>query len=212
MAVPSSIADYLDRNGVSYSVMPHRVAYTAQEEAAAAHVPGREWAKPVVCMADDQPILAVLPADFLVDLERLRRALNAGSVRLATEAEFSRWYDDCEAGAMPPFGPLYGQRVLVDTSLTLDRDISFNAGSHREAIRMSYGDFERLVKPTVAEFGIGPIGADQPAALTDPVCGTAMDEHHLVARSEHQGQTYYFCSQRCKMEFDDNPYVYSRKP
>jgi Ala-tRNA(Pro) deacylase len=152
--VPASISGYLQRHGVTFSVVEHSLAYTAQEEAAATHVPGREWAKAVVCVIDDQPTLAVLPADHLVDLDRLREACGAKSVRLASEAEMQPLYSDCEVGAMPPFGPLYKQPVVVDTRLTSDPEIFFNAGSHREAIRMRYQDFEKLVKPTVADFGI----------------------------------------------------------
>jgi Ala-tRNA(Pro) deacylase len=154
MAIPSSISSYLERNGVSYSVVEHPVAYTAQQEAAATHVPAREWAKAVVCIVDDQPTLAVLPADLVVDFERFRTACGGASARLASEAELEPLYNDCEVGAMPPLGPLYKQPVLVERSLTSDPEILFNAGSHREAIRMRYQDFERLVKPTVAEFGV----------------------------------------------------------
>ena len=152
--VPASISRYLDRNGVKFSVVQHPIAYTAQEEAAATHVPGREWAKAVVCMVYDVPTLAVLPADHLVDLERFREACGAKSVRLANEAELLPLYSDCELGAMPPLGPLYKQPVMVDRSLTADPEIVFNAGSHRDAIRMRYRDFEDLVKPTVADFGV----------------------------------------------------------
>jgi Ala-tRNA(Pro) deacylase len=156
MAIPSSISSYLQRHGVRYSVLEHPIAYTAQEEAAATHVPGREWAKAVVCIVDNQPMLAVLPADYLVDFERVRTVCGGSTVRLATEAELRPLYSDCEVGAMPPLGPLYKQPVLVDKSLTADPEIVFNAGSHHEAIRMRYRDFEDLVKPIVAEFGIPP--------------------------------------------------------
>jgi len=152
--VPASISRYLERHGVTFSVVEHSVAYTAQEEAAAMHVPGREWAKAVVCMIDDQPTLAVLPADRLVDLDRLREACGARAARLAREAEFRPLYSDCEVGAMPPFGPLYKQPVVVERSLTSDPVILFNGGSHHDAIRMRYRDFEALVKPTIADFGM----------------------------------------------------------
>ena len=152
--VPASISHYLEQHGVKFSVLQHPVAYTAQEEAAVTHVPGREWAKAVVCIVDDVPTLAVLPADHLVDLDRFREACGARSVRLANEAELRPLYADCEVGAMPPFGPLYKQPVMVDKSLTADPEIVFNAGSHREAIRMRYRDFEDLVKPKVADFGV----------------------------------------------------------
>ena len=152
--VPASISHYLERNGVKFSVVQHPVAYTAQEEAAATHVPGREWAKAVVCIVDGVPTLAVLPADHLVDLDRFRDACGAKSVRLANEAELQPLYRDCELGAMPPLGPLYEQPVMVERSLTADPEIVFNAGSHRDAIRMRYRDFEDLVKPKVADFGV----------------------------------------------------------
>jgi Ala-tRNA(Pro) deacylase len=153
MAIPASISRYLEQHGVRFSVVEHTLAYTAQEEAAVTHVPGREWAKAVVCMVDDEPTLAVVPADHRVDLNRFREVCGARSVRLASEAELRPLYSDCELGAMPPFGPLYKQPVLVDESLTADPEILFNGGSHREAIRMRYRDFEDLVKPRVASFG-----------------------------------------------------------
>jgi Ala-tRNA(Pro) deacylase len=210
--IPVAISDYLDRHQASYSVRSHPTAYTAQEEAAAAHVPGREWAKTVVCMADDQPILAVLPAPLTVDLNRLRQTAHAHSIRLAHEREFSRLYQDCEPGAMPPFGPLYGQRVFVDKQLTTDPEVSFSAGSHHDAIRMPYREFERLVQPTVAEFALGSMSSPaRAAAVIDPVCGASLQRETAVVRSDYRGETYYFCSQSCKMEFDDNPYAYATK-
>jgi Ala-tRNA(Pro) deacylase len=151
--LPASISRYLEQHGVHFSVVEHSVAFTAQEDAAAMHVPGREWAKAVVCMIDDRPTLAVLPADRLVDLDRLRDACSAKAARLARETEFQPLYADCEVGAMPPFGPLYHQPVVVERSLTSDREILFNGGSHHDAIRMNYRDFEELVKPTIADFG-----------------------------------------------------------
>jgi Ala-tRNA(Pro) deacylase len=213
MAIPASISEFLDLHHARYSLVSHPTAFTAQEEAAAAHVPGREWAKVVVCMADNHPVLAVLPAPLKVDLDRLKQAAHAASLRLANEGEFKGLYTDCEVGAMPPFGPLYRQPVFVDASLTADPEIAFNAGSHRDAIRMPYGEFRRLVRPTVAEFGTASSDAatrGARATVTDVVCGTDIDKEQAWGRSEHAGETYYFCSQRCKMEFDDNRQAFAR--
>jgi Ala-tRNA(Pro) deacylase len=213
MAIPTSVAEFLDRYQARYSLVPHPIAYTAQEEAAAAHVPGREWAKAVVFIADDRPVLAVLPAPSRVDLKRLKEAAHAHSLRVAREDEFKALYTDCEVGAMPPFGPLYRQHVFVDQSLTRRGEIAFNAGSHREAIRMPYLEFERLVRPTVAAFGTDARGVATGTATTtvrDAVCGTGCDKENAWGRSEYKGETYYFCSQHCKMEFDDNPDGYLR--
>jgi|GEM_PF-564583 len=209
--IPASITDYLDRNQVRYSVMPHPIAYTAQEEAAVAHVPGHEWAKAVVCFADERPVMAVVPAPRSVDLDRLQQAMNVHAVRLARESELAPLYTDCETGAMPPLGPLYGQAVYVDRSLAADSEITFNGGSHRDAIRMPYREFERLVHPMVGEFATGASVRWMPELhAIDPVCGAMLDDQSMSGRSEHRGETYYFCSQRCKMEFDDNPYAYAR--
>jgi Ala-tRNA(Pro) deacylase len=213
MAIPASISEFLDRNQARYSLVPHPIAYTAQEEAAAAHVPGREWAKAVVCIADDHPVLAVLPAPARVDLQRLKEVAHARSLRVAHEDEFKAFYADCEVGAMPPFGPLYHQPVFIDQSLTRGREIAFNAGSHRDAIRMPYVEFERLVRPTVAAFGTALRGVATGSArttMTDAVCGSDIEEQNARGRSDYKGETYYFCSQHCKMEFDDNPQAYAR--
>lgn len=150
--VPSAIGNYLREHHVSYAVIHHPLAYSAMREAAAAHVPGREWAKAVVCMADGRPTLAVVPADHLIDSERLRDLAGAAQMRLATEAEIGLLFQGCELGAVPPLGPLYGQRVFVDTSMTANNEIAFSAGSHRSAIRMRYREFESLVRPTVGRF------------------------------------------------------------
>ena len=152
MAVTSSIQEFLRQANVAYMVFPHAPAYTAQEEAAVAHVPGRDWAKVVICFADDQPIQAVVPADLSIDLFRLLTLAGAGSIRLASEDELGWLFPDCERGAMPPFGPLYRQRVFVDETLAAEEHIVFNAGTHRDAVDMRYADFAALTHPIVGRF------------------------------------------------------------
>ena len=156
MAIPAPIEQFVTSNGVVFMPVHHRLAYTAQEEAAVTHVPGREWAKTVVWFADGEPVQAVLPAHMSVDIERLRQLIGARAVRLAREDEIVPLYPGCEPGAMPPFGPMYKQRVLVEKELTNDVDIVFNAGTHTDAMRMKYADFANLVKPVVGEFGRTP--------------------------------------------------------
>ena len=211
--IPFSVRNYLDQNHARFSLLTHATAYTAQEEAAAAHVPGHEWAKTVVCVADGEPILAVLPAPLAVDLQRLQRASGARSLRLASESELPRWYGDCEVGAIPPFGPLFGQRVYVDQRLTDDPEVTCSGGSHHDALRMAYSEFERLAQPTITDVSLPPPRPVLPreAPLMDPVCGAIVEESAAAGRSHHLDETYYFCSQVCKMEFDDNPYAYVPK-
>lgn len=160
MPIPPSIAEYL--RSKPHTVLTHRTAFTAQEEAAATHVPGRQWAKTVVCLADGQPILAVLPAHHLVDLERLRHLAAAREMRLATEAELRRLYPDVETGAIPPFGPMFGQRTFVDWVIAQDDEVVFHAGTHVDAVRMRYTDFAALSSPLVGEFGRQPAGTRGP--------------------------------------------------
>jgi Ala-tRNA(Pro) deacylase len=150
---PRSLDEFLKEARVPYTTFRHPPAFTAQAEAAVSHVPGRSWAKTVVCFADEEPILAVLPAPFIVDLEQLRLLVRARTLRLARETEFQTLYPDCQPGAMPPFGNLYLQRVFVDQSLVGEADMVFNAGTHTDAIRMHYGDFADVVHPIVGAFG-----------------------------------------------------------
>lgn len=152
MTGTSFIHDFLRRAHVPYVVLPHNAAFTAQEEAAAVHVPGREWAKVVICFVDDEPIEAVLPATLTVNLDRLRALARGGTIRLADELDLESLFPDCEPGAMPPLGPLYGQSVFVDVALAEVDEIVFNAGTHTDAIRMRWPDFAASVRPIVGKF------------------------------------------------------------
>ena len=120
--------------------------------AASAHIPGKDVAKTVMVKIDDKMAMAVLPASFSVDFEQLKRKTKAKNVKLASEKEFEDKFPECEVGAMPPFGNLYGMEVYVAESLAEDEEIAFNAGSHTELIRLSFNDFQNLVKPTVIKF------------------------------------------------------------
>lgn len=155
----SKLREYLDQNNIKYLVISHSVAYTAQGIAALTHTPGRELAKTVVILIDDRLAMAVVPASHRVDLARLRKYLNAETVELATESQFRDSFPDCETGAMPPFGNLYGMDVFADESLTRDKEIAFNAGSHRELVRMSFEDFRALVKPVLIPLASVSVGA-----------------------------------------------------
>ncbi len=143
---------FLDREKVRYELLAHQQAFTAPEVAASTHVKGREMVKVVVVDADGEMALAVLPSTAHVDLAKLRQVTGARRVSLAAEDRFADVFPGCERGAMPPFGNLYGLDVYVDPALTHLEDIVFNAGSHTEAIRMKFTDFERLVEPRIGAF------------------------------------------------------------
>jgi len=151
--MPSAkLVDFLETNHVQYTTVAHPTAQTAHQVAVLTRTPDKEVAKTVMVKVDGDLAMAVVPASRDVDLETLEVLLGADRVRLAGESDFKRRFPDCETGAMPPFGNLYGMRVYVDESLTKDPEIAFDAGSHHELIRLSYGDFERLVHPTVLRF------------------------------------------------------------
>ena len=145
------LKEFLDSHHVKYVTISHSPAYTAQEIAARAHVPGRELAKTVMVKADGEMLMAVLPASYRVVLDLLKQAAGAEHVELATEEEFRDRFPGCEPGAMPPFGNLYGMEVFVSESLAEDEEIAFNAGNHTELIRLAYHDFEHLVEPQVVK-------------------------------------------------------------
>jgi Ala-tRNA(Pro) deacylase len=151
----SMLREFLDCNRIQYLVISHSVAYTAQGIAALTHTPGKELAKTVMVMIDGRLAMAVVPASSRVDLYRLKKYLAADSVELASELEFRDRFPDCETGSMPPFGNLYNMDVFVDQSLAEDKEIAFNAGSHRELVRMKFADFRDLVKPAIILLAAG---------------------------------------------------------
>ncbi len=143
------LKQFLDTNAVKYVSVKHSPAYTAQEVAALAHVPGQEWAKTVMVKLDGRMAMAVVPASSRVIFDLLKEASGARVAELATEQEFRDLCPGCEVGAMPPFGNLFGMEVFADESLAKDPEIAFNAGTHTEMVRLPFPDFVRLVKPKV---------------------------------------------------------------
>jgi len=152
MSIAKRVKSYLEEEGVSYEHGEHPPAFTAQELAAAEHVPGKELAKSVMLTDGEDFAMAVLPATRRVDIAAFREVAGNPDLRLAAEEEFAGLFPNVETGAMPPFGHLYDVPVFVDRTLREDESITFNAGTHTDTIRMAYADFERLVDPVVAEF------------------------------------------------------------
>ena len=152
MSISRSLDAYLNHERVHYDVLPHPEAFRALAIAQMLHTPEKKVAKVVIVKVGKQFVMTVLPASWNVDLHRLRTVFATHSVRLATEAELTGLFPDCELGAMPPFGNLYKIPVYVDRSLTEDEEIVFQAGTHSNAIRMRYWDFAALVFPVVTEF------------------------------------------------------------
>jgi Ala-tRNA(Pro) deacylase len=152
MGVLRRLKDYLDENKIKYVKITHSSAYTAQEIAASVHIPGKELAKTVIVRVNDGFAIVVLPASRKINFDRLKSVIGNNEIRLAQEDEFKGLFPDCEVGAMPPFGNLYDLPVYVASALTDDKEIAFNAGTHTDVIKVSYSDFEKLVKPTIGTF------------------------------------------------------------
>jgi Ala-tRNA(Pro) deacylase len=141
----------LDQQGIKYVSLQHSPAYSAAEVAISAHLAGRDFAKTVVVMIEHAAAMLVLPATRRLVLSDLREMLDTQHVRLASETELAGMFPDCEVGAMPPFGNLYGMPVYIAPSLAEEREIAFNAGTHTEVIKLAFADFDRIVRPVVID-------------------------------------------------------------
>jgi Ala-tRNA(Pro) deacylase len=146
------LKEYLESQGVKYAIIEHEPVYTAQETAASAHVPGNQLAKIVMVKLDGIMAMAVLPAPDRINFDRFKQATDSRHVELASEHEFKDLFPDCDLGAMPPFGDLYGMQVYASQSLADQIEIAFCAGSHAELVSISFEDFRKLSNPTIFDF------------------------------------------------------------
>ena len=150
------LREMLTREGVRFEVISHRDVYTAQERAAACHIPGRQVAKVVVVRDGDWYAMTVLPASAKLDVQKLREAARRPSLAVAREAEFLRLFPGCEAGAMPPCGRMYGLDVYLDGSLAGQDEMIFEGGTHHEEVRMPMRDYLRIERPSILPLALTP--------------------------------------------------------
>lgn len=150
--ISNTLKRFLDSRAIKYLCIQHSPAFTAQEIASSAHVSGKDFAKTVIVKIENELAMVVLPADRKIVLSDLRMLLDCPHLNLTTEAEFRDRFPDCEPGAMPPFGNLYGMRTFVSLDLAVEPEIAFNAGSHTEVIKLAYFDYAELVQPEVLDF------------------------------------------------------------
>lgn len=146
------LEEFLDGKRINYVRITHSTAYTAQQTAASAHIPGKALAKTVILKADGKMIMAILPASRRLDLDLFREAVGASKVEIANETEFKDMFPECDIGAIPPFGNLYEMDVISEKILVENEEIASNAGSYTRLVKLSYEDFLELVKPKVAMF------------------------------------------------------------
>ena len=148
-----ALQSFLDQMQVAYRVSHHPTAYTAQDLAMAEHVSGKKVIKPVIVRADEEFVMCALPACYKVDLDELRDQLQVRDVELCQEEKLRELFPDCELGAAPPIGRLYGMTTLMDESLIRDDHVTFQAGTHTDAVTMSLADYRRVAQPELAHFG-----------------------------------------------------------
>ena len=154
MQIPKQLINCLNESGVSYEILQHPEAVTAQRVAQVEHIKARHQAKVVMVKSDGNHLMAVIPADLRIDLLKVEK-LTGKPASLETEQDFKAIFPDCALGAMPPFGNLYGLRTYVDERLARQDYIVFEAGTHTDAIRArEYTDYERIVRPQVADLTI----------------------------------------------------------
>ena len=146
------VIELLEKNHKKYETTTHEAAFSAQQVAAAEHVPGKTVAKPVIVIADGKYYMCVLPACYKIDTDKLRRAMGVKQMQLADEMEMAKLFKDCALGAEPPFGSLYGMTTIIDKSLEEDDEIVFQAGTHEKAVRIAMADYIELVEPKVLDF------------------------------------------------------------
>jgi len=148
------IRDFLDRNNVNYEAFSHPITYSAQMTAHKAHIHGKDFAKPIIVKIMGKMMMIVVTANQKINLRLLKNLYNTEEVELAKESEFINIFPDCEPGAMPPFGPLYGMEEIISSELSKDKEIVFNAGTHSDLIRMKFNDFQKIVNPKIINFKI----------------------------------------------------------
>ncbi len=152
MNTPAKLKQYFEQNNIPYEVILHEEVYSAQELAQALHTSGKKLVKVVIVKADGVYRMAVLAASRRIDLPALKACIKSKTISLATEEEIKDLFPEAETGAMPPFGNIYNLEVWADAGLRDEKYITFNAGTHYEAFRMLYADFELLARPLVASF------------------------------------------------------------
>ena len=147
-----NVQSFLDQLEVNYRLVRHQPAFTAQDLAQVEHISGRQVIKPVIVRADGEFVMCALPACYRIDLEELRYQIGAEEIKLADEPSMRELFPECELGAEPPIGRMFGLTTLMDESLTADDRVMFQAGTHMDAVAMSLAEYRRAAQPEMAHF------------------------------------------------------------
>ena len=179
------LKDFLDQSGAEYTCWTHLPAITARQRAQLAPFTAVQVAKTVIIELDGKLAMLVMPATWRVKWERLSKVLDTDFVELADEQEFQHLFPNCEVGALPPFGTVFGMSVYCSEALTEQSEIAFSAGSLTESIIMKTRDFIALARPVIINQGFIKPGTQKPAWLK------GNKHRHLAARNEGTGVPGY---------------------
>lgn len=144
------VREYLLTRGIPYEIHDHPLAYEMSRVAEVEQISGTAMAKPVIVLADGRFIMAVVPGHTRIDLDKIRTAVGCDSIRMATEEEFAPAFEDCEPGAEPPVGPLYGMHTIVDSGLNAPK-VTFRSGTHTQTITMDRDAYVAAAGATVVD-------------------------------------------------------------
>lgn len=150
MTISEKLIGFLKEQNISYEVLVHPEAFTAQQVAHAIHESGKALAKTVVLNADGNYIMAVIPGHHKVKMEAVKNLIGAKDVRIAPEETLRGLFPDCDLGAMPPLGKLYGMKVVVSESLAQSKELIFNACTHTDCLKMKFSDYQKITDPQIA--------------------------------------------------------------
>ncbi len=144
MPVAQTLRNYLSSHGVDYEIVRHQHTGSSMETAEAAHIPGERLAKAVLVEDDNGYLMVIVPSTHHVDLGVLHKTFER-PLGLATEAELTKLFPDCEPGAMPALGQAYGIATVWDSALANEPEIYLEGGDHELVIRVSGERFRQLL-------------------------------------------------------------------
>ena len=145
MTIATTVSRALTENGTHYDLLPHPRTGSSHETAQAAHVPDDHMAKAVMLVDTKGYLMVVLPGDQWVNLDRVNTELNR-DFDLVAEDELDTLFSDCEPGAIPPLGELYGIDTVMDDGLTSLSRVYFESGDHEQLIQLDGEQFRQLMR------------------------------------------------------------------
>lgn len=152
--IPTKLYKFLKKHKAYFQIQVHPETFTSCETAESEHIRGRKLLKAVMAKANEKDIMVVIPSNRTVDLLKLSAVLDTPHVRIAEEWEFKDQFPECEPGAMPPFGHIYGIPCYGDESIREEDEVVFNAGNHKETMSISTNDFFRISKALSGDYSV----------------------------------------------------------